>query len=480
MWNVNSTSPMYALTGHQLGVNCVNFHRGEKPYLLSGGDDKLIKVWDYMLRSCIHTLDAHQNNISSVLFHPDLPLIFSAAEDGAVMIWHSSTYKLQTTLDYFMERAWCLDYCQENTNIVAIGFDEGVMVLKIGNDEPLASLNNGKLIVAKNTEVLTANLKALNFKDEALAKEGAVIPVPLKEMGNWEIYPQKIRHSPKGHLYAVISDSEYYIYKVQTFKNIALGQGTDLVWSPSEGYAVRELNVVRSYNASNTQVSSMVLDFNAEGLFGGNLLCVKASNFVVFYHWETMKCLRKIEASAKRVLWNDGNTKVLIATANSFFVLEYNKKYVDEVIESLNHEDGLENAFEVLYEIHDSLTSAIFVHDVVIYTNDSWKISFAQNGKHFYLAFPDKKKMYLVGYVNTQERYYLIDKHNEVVSYTFPVSFAQLLSVSREEYPAMASKLLGKIPQTYYDKLAKYLEAIDMKREAFEVAQDLDLKYSFD
>ncbi len=191
---------MYSLTGHQLGVNCVGFHKGEKPYLLSGGDDKLIKVWDYMLRTCVHTLEAHQNNISAVMFHPDLPLIFSAAEDGAVMVWHSSTYKLQTTLDYFMERAWCLDYCKENSNIVSVGFDEGVMVLKIGNDEPLASLNNGKLIVAKNTEILSANLKALNLKDESFSKEGTVIPVPLKEVGTWEIYPLKIKHSPKGHL----------------------------------------------------------------------------------------------------------------------------------------------------------------------------------------------------------------------------------------------------------------------------------------
>ncbi len=257
---------------------------------------------------------------------------------------------------------------------------------------------------------------------------------------------------------------------------MVLGFGTDLVWSPTEGYAVRELNVVKSFNSSNSQVSNMVLDFNVEGIFGGNLLCVKAASFIVFYHWETMKCIRKIEAAVKRVIWNDNNTKVLIATNTSFFVLNYNKKYVDEVVESLNHEDGLEDAFEVAFEIHDTLTSAIFIHDAVVYTNDSWKISFAQNGKHFNLAFPEKKKMYLIGYVSTQERFYLIDKNNEVVSYTFPSSFAQLLSASKEEYSEKAGKLLTKIPVSYNDRLAKFLEAIDMKKEASEVAQDLDLK----
>ena len=32
------------------GVNCVDyFHGGEKPYLISGADDRLVKIWDYQV-----------------------------------------------------------------------------------------------------------------------------------------------------------------------------------------------------------------------------------------------------------------------------------------------------------------------------------------------------------------------------------------------------------------------------------------------
>jgi coatomer subunit beta' len=41
VWNLSSTSPNYTLEGHEKGVNCVEYyHGGDKPYLISGADDK--------------------------------------------------------------------------------------------------------------------------------------------------------------------------------------------------------------------------------------------------------------------------------------------------------------------------------------------------------------------------------------------------------------------------------------------------------
>jgi WD40 repeat protein len=54
------------------------------------------------------TLTGHHNNVSAVLFHPRLPIILSGGEDGTVRLWHSSTYRAETTLNYGMERVWSL------------------------------------------------------------------------------------------------------------------------------------------------------------------------------------------------------------------------------------------------------------------------------------------------------------------------------------------------------------------------------------
>jgi hypothetical protein len=39
-----------------------------------------------------------------------------------------------------MDRVWGIDIGKENSNILAFGFDEGTVVIKVGSDEPLVSM----------------------------------------------------------------------------------------------------------------------------------------------------------------------------------------------------------------------------------------------------------------------------------------------------------------------------------------------------
>ena len=51
VWQLGgSTTPNFTLEGHEKGVNCVDYyHGGDKPYLISGADDRLVKIWDYQV-----------------------------------------------------------------------------------------------------------------------------------------------------------------------------------------------------------------------------------------------------------------------------------------------------------------------------------------------------------------------------------------------------------------------------------------------
>ena len=68
-----------------------------------------------------------------VAFHPELPIILTGSEDGTVKIWHSSTYRLETTLNYGLERVWSIAHLR-GSNDVAIGYDEGSVMIKVGGD----------------------------------------------------------------------------------------------------------------------------------------------------------------------------------------------------------------------------------------------------------------------------------------------------------------------------------------------------------
>ncbi|CAM9596798.1 unnamed protein product, partial [Heterosigma akashiwo] len=109
------------------GINCVDYYPGgDKPYLLSGSDDRTVKVWDYQTKACVQTLEGHTNNVVAVCFHPRLPVLLSGAEDGTVRLFNSATYRAETTLNYGLERVWTLSATQ-STSEVAIGFDEGTI-----------------------------------------------------------------------------------------------------------------------------------------------------------------------------------------------------------------------------------------------------------------------------------------------------------------------------------------------------------------
>lgn len=49
---------------------------------------------------------------------------------GTVRIWHSSTYRLESTLNYGMERVWCVASLRGSNN-VALGYDEGSIIVKV-------------------------------------------------------------------------------------------------------------------------------------------------------------------------------------------------------------------------------------------------------------------------------------------------------------------------------------------------------------
>jgi coatomer subunit beta' len=233
VWNIASATSNYALVGHEKGVNCVDYYHGpDKPYLISGSDDFSVRVWDFQNKTCVANLDAHTSNVSCVAFHPELPIIITGSEDGSVKIWHSGTNKLEQSLNYGLERVWSIAY-QRGSNDIALGFDEGSLVIKLGREEPAVSLDPfGKLVWARHNLVHSANLKGL----ADCVKDGEVVPVSPKDMGICEIFPQSLSHSPNGLFVVVIGDGEYIVYTALAWRNRSFGNGLDFALSQNKEF----------------------------------------------------------------------------------------------------------------------------------------------------------------------------------------------------------------------------------------------------
>src|SRR5688572_11003483 len=82
-----------------------------------------------------------------VCFHPELPVILTGSEDGTVRAWHANTYRLESTLNYGLERVWTI-CALKGSNSVALGYDEGSIMIKVRRlHQSFFKVNsNGRLI----------------------------------------------------------------------------------------------------------------------------------------------------------------------------------------------------------------------------------------------------------------------------------------------------------------------------------------------
>ena len=303
IWNLSSGHPNFSIEAHETkGVNHVDYYPGsDKPYLLTTSDDRTVKIWDYTTKALIATLEGHTSNVSFACYHPELPVIVSGSEDGTVKIWNSNTYRLEQSLSYGLERAWCVS-SQRGKQGIAMGFDDGAVVVKMGREEPAVSMDSsGKIVWARQNEVVSTVIKG----GDANLKDGAPLSLPTKELGSTEIYPQSLEHSPNGRFVSVCGDGEYIVYTAIAWRNQAFGSALDFAWGWKENnsdYAIRESSTsVKIFRKFKEKPGGLDVGFQAEGLSGGVLLGVKGQGGIGMFDWESGNLVRRIEVDPLHV-----------------------------------------------------------------------------------------------------------------------------------------------------------------------------------
>ncbi|KAK3338040.1 coatomer beta [Neurospora tetraspora] len=481
IWSLGSSTPNFQLEAHETkGVNHVDYYpHSDKPYLLTTSDDRTVKVWDYTTKSLIATLEGHTNNVSFACYHPELPIIISGSEDGTIRIWNANTYRFEQSLNYGLERAWCVSY-QKGKQGIAVGFDDGSVVIKLGREEPAVSMDgSGKIVWARHNEVVSAVIKGA----DADIKDNEPITLTTKELGTAEVYPQSLIHSPNGRFAAICGDGEYIVYTALAWRNKAFGQALDFVWASKEysstnEFAIRESPTsVKIFKNFENKVGGLDVPFAADGLSGGVLLGVKGQGGISFYDWRTGGLVRRIEVEPKQVYWSESGELVALACEDSTYVLRFSRENYNEAVQAgLVEDDGVEAAFDVVTDISESIRSAEWLGDVLIYTNSTNRLNYLVGDQTYTIAHFDKP-MYILGYLQRDGRVYITDKDLNVTSFALSLPVLEYQTLVLREDMETAAELLPSIPEDQLNKIARFLEGQGHKELALEVATDPEHKF---
>jgi WD40 repeat protein len=123
---------------HQLAANVVRYSPDGK-FLLTGGRDAHLNIWQTDNYELIKSIPAHNWAIYDIVFNPDTTLFATASRDKTIKIWDAKTYQLLHRITKENNEAHThsvnkLLWSTYNNYLVSVGDDRVVMVREVNRN----------------------------------------------------------------------------------------------------------------------------------------------------------------------------------------------------------------------------------------------------------------------------------------------------------------------------------------------------------
>lgn len=189
IWDLASGVLRMTLTGHTHNVRAVRVHPQFK-YLFSAGEDNMVKCWDLEQNKVIRHYHGHLSGVYCMDVHPTEPFLFTGSRDATVRMWDIRTRQCVHVLAGHSHTVQCVAAQGSAPEVISGSSDAAVRLWDIRSGRSYKTLTHHK-----------KGIRSISIYDENFA---TCAPDHVKV---WKSPEGDFQHNIDGHQGAILNCS---------------------------------------------------------------------------------------------------------------------------------------------------------------------------------------------------------------------------------------------------------------------------------
>ncbi|KAK5119820.1 hypothetical protein LTR85_007146 [Meristemomyces frigidus] len=245
------TTPIARLTGHNGPVHAVTFSAGTGQYILTGAQDRKIRLFNPTAQRLVQTYSAHGYEVLDLAVSDDNARFASVGGDKAVFLWDVATAQTLRRFTGHAARVNCCSFGGEGDSVVVSGSYDGTVRVwdaKSRSDRPIMTFSEAKdsvsSVCVRGHEVFAGSVDgrvrvydlAMGNVDVDVLGASVTSVVPTKAGDSYLVSTLdsklKLMDRPTGRCLQTFKDEEF---RNETYRmRSTLGMGDSVVISGGE------------------------------------------------------------------------------------------------------------------------------------------------------------------------------------------------------------------------------------------------------